>query len=46
MTGPRISTILSKSDRERQMSYDIVYMWSLRKWYKWTYHKTESDSQT
>ena len=27
----------SKSDRERQISYDIAYMWNLKKWYKWTY---------
>ena len=23
-----------KSDRERQISYDTAYMWSLKKWYK------------
>ena len=23
-----------KSDREGQISYDIVYMWNLKKWYK------------
>ena len=27
----------SKSDREWQISYDIAYMWNLKKWYKWTY---------
>ena len=27
----------SKSDRERQISYDITYMWNLQKGYKWTY---------
>ena len=26
-----------KSDRERQISYDITYMWNLKKWYKWTH---------
>ena len=26
-----------KLDRERQISYDIAYMWNLKKWYKWTY---------
>ena len=26
-----------KSDRERQISYDITYMRNLKKWYKWTY---------
>ena len=27
----------SKPDRERQISYDIAYMWNLKIWYKWTY---------
>ena len=29
----------NKSDRERQISYDIIYMWNLKKkkQYKWTY---------
>ena len=27
----------SKPDRERQISYDIAYMWNLNKRYKWTY---------
>ena len=27
----------SKSDRERQISYDITYMWNLKNGYKWTY---------
>ena len=27
----------SKSDREGQISYDITYMRSIKKWYKWTY---------
>ena len=22
---------------QRQISYDITYMWDLKKWYKWTY---------
>ena len=25
------------ANRERQMSYDIAYMWNLKKWYKWSY---------
>ena len=29
----------SKSDRERQISYDIAYMWNLKKRYKWTKQK-------
>ena len=36
----------SKSDRERQISYDIAYMWNLKK--KNTnqlFYKTETDSQ-
>ena len=36
--GPRdYHTRWIKSDRERQISYDITYMWNLKKWYKWTY---------
>ena len=27
----------SKSDKEGQISYDITYMWILKKRYKWTY---------
>ena len=26
-----------KSDRERQISYNITYMWSLKRKYKWIY---------
>ena len=26
-----------KSDRKRQISYDLTYMWNLEKDYKWTY---------
>ena len=37
MDGPTCHTEWSKSDRERQISYDIAYMWNLKKWYKWTY---------
>ena len=37
MDGPRDDhTKWSKLDRERQVSYDITYMWDLKKWYKWT----------
>ena len=35
----------SKLDRYGEISYDILYVESKRKWYKWTYN-TESDSQT
>ena len=27
----------SKSDTERHISCDITYMWTLKKWCKWTY---------
>ena len=27
----------SKSEREKQISYGIAYMWNLEKWYRWTY---------
>ena len=38
MDGPRgYHTKWNKLDRERQLSYDIPYMWNLKKWYKWTY---------
>ena len=41
MIGPRdCHTEWNKSDRERQKSYDITYMWNLKKWgYEWTYPK-------
>ena len=45
MDGPRdYHTKWNKSDRERQISYDIIYMWHLQKWYKWTY--LQSQKQT
>ena len=32
MDGPRYCHIeLSKSDREREISYDIIYMWNLKR---------------
>ena len=34
MNGPRdYHAEWSKSDRERQISYDITHMWNLKKWY-------------
>ena len=46
MDGPRYyHTKWSNSDSERQISYDIAYIWSLKKWHKLIY-KTEIDSQT
>ena len=36
--GPRdCPTEWSKSEREKQILYNIAYMWNLEKWYKWTY---------
>ena len=38
MDEPRdYHTKWSKSDRERQISYDITYLWNLKQWYKETY---------
>ena len=38
MDGPRdCHTKWNKSDRKRQTTYNIAYMWNLKKWYKWTY---------
>ena len=38
MDGPRhYHTKWGKPDRERQVSYDIAYMQSLKKRHKWTY---------
>ena len=36
----------SKSDRERQISYDIAYMWNLKYDTNELIYKTETDSQT
>ena len=33
---PEIIT-LSEVSQTRQISYNITYMWNLKKWYKWTY---------
>ena len=41
--GPRdCHTEWSKSDRERQISYAITYMWNLKKWYKWIYSQNRN----
>ena len=38
MDGPGdYHTKWSKSDRERQIPYDVAYMWNLKTWYKWIY---------
>ena len=34
-TDPEI-TILSKVS-QRQISYDVTYMWNLKRWYTWAY---------
>ena len=44
MDGPRDYHI-SKSDRERQISYDITYMWNLKYDTNELIYKTETDSQ-
>ena len=35
-----------KSDRKRQILYDITYMWNLKNNISEYIHKTETDSQT
>ena len=42
--GPR--DYHTKSDRERQISYDITYMWNLKNDTNGLIYKTETDSQT
>ena len=45
MHGPRdYHAKWSKSDRERQISYDIAYMWNLKKCTNELIYKTETDS--
>ena len=38
-------TKLSKSERERQIPYDITYMWNLKYDTKQHIYKTKTDSQ-
>ena len=38
--------ILNKSERERQIPYDITYMWNLKHGTNEPIYKTETDSQT
>ena len=46
MDGPRDCHMeLSKSDRERQIPYDITYMWNLKSDPKERLYKTETVSQ-
>ena len=47
MDGPRdYHTKWSKSERERQIPYDITYMWHLKYGTNEPIYKTETDSQT
>ena len=47
MDGPRdYPTKWSKPDREQQISYDIAFMWNIKKRYKWTYIQNRIDPQT
>ena len=47
MDGPRgYQPKWSKSDRERQISYDITYMWNLKYDTNEITYKTETESQT
>jgi len=46
MKGPRDHHTKVKSDRERQIPYDITYMWSLKYDTNEDSYKTEIDSQT
>ena len=47
MDGPRdYHTKWSKSDREKQISNDVTYMWNLKKETNELIYKTEIDSQT
>ena len=32
-----LEIIILSEVRERQKSYDITYMWNVKKWYRWTY---------
>ena len=38
--------ILSKSDRERQIPYDVIYMWNLKYDTDQHVYETETDSET
>ena len=47
MDGPKdYHTKRSKSERERQMPYDITYMWNLKYDTNELIYETETDSQT
>ena len=47
MDRPRdFHTKWSKSEREKQIPYDIIYMWNLKYDTKEPIYETETDSQT
>ena len=47
MDGPRdYHTKCIKSDRERQISYDITYMWNLKKMLQMNLFTKQKHSQT
>ena len=47
MDGPRDDhTKLSKSERERQIPYDITYMWNIKYDTNELIYETETDSRT
>ena len=46
MDGPRDYTKWSESERERQIAYDITYMWNLTYDTNELIYETETDSHT
>ena len=43
MDEPRLCHVKwNKPDRERQIAYDVAYMWSLKNWYKWIYFQNRN----
>ena len=43
-----LEIIILSEVRKRQISYDIAYMWNLKKkkWYKWTYLQNKKKNKT
>ena len=46
MDGTRDSHIINKSERERQIPYDITYTWNLKSGTNKPTYITETDSKT
>ena len=46
VSGRRRDTEWIKSDKERQIPYDIAYMWNLKYDTSEPIHKTETDAET